>query len=415
MSPKYDAFGRPVAPSTETTRRPQPHPTAPAEPNAGPVAGPNARPTGSRPAARRRSPAIPVLIALLVVVGTVALGVLSAADDGPRARLGGDLETTGLTPRSTVERLRALRAEIRPGERLLSVSLGTSYASVRLRAAPGSDATTRTLSLRDDGDVSSFEGSTSASSGPGADARRLDVEAPGRLVGAVLRGLGPGSDATVSAVSVGAYERAGEPRLEWSALVRGGTQPGRSWRGDEHGRHVLRVIDGAPAPDVGERGPAVVPTGASGRSLLVPATLRAAIRAAVGGDTAARLAALEVRPERVQVGLMTPGEPRRSVSVDAALGVDAPVVLTRSAPTIPVGRVVADAPKRALVRIGRRLRVDARAKVSFAALQVPDPDLAGGPLRWLVVLDDTVPALDRNWQATADGRRVARTGEPLGP
>jgi hypothetical protein len=407
VSPEYDAFGRPVEPPIEKDRRPQPHPAASAERVAQPTAAPAIT--------RRRSPVVPVLVALVVVVGAVALGVLSASDDRPRARLGGDLEATGLTPRSTVERVRALRAAIRPGERLLSVSVGTSYASLRLRRPAGSDSTTRTVSLRDDGDVSSFDGSSSIASGPGADPRRLDVEAPGRLVGAVLRGIGPGAAAKVSSVSVSAYEREDEPRLDWSAFVRGGAEPGRSWRGDEHGRHVVRVIDGAPAPDVGERGPAVPPTGTSGRSLLASANLRAAIGAAVGRDTAARVATLEVRPERVQVGLMTPGEPRRYVTVNAALGVDTPVLLTRSGPTVRAAQIVPAAPVRALDRIGRRLRIDARARAAFALLQVPDPNLGGGPLRWLVVLDDTVPATDRTWQATADGRRVARSGEPLRP
>ncbi|MDO9409180.1 hypothetical protein [Patulibacter sp.] len=445
MSPKYDAFGRPVEPEAprpstlgrpgeRSTRDPRAaehrsfgSPSAPWTPatRKDDAVVPEVRGlpsvTGGRPVGARAGKRVQGLTRLAGGVGAVVLVLLAIVgslvdDDAPTASSGGRVGIVGTTPLTAERVARAvglLRVEMGSGERVLSVSITDSYASARVLTADGDG--TRSLSLGRDGAVTAVGGSSTSATSRGVPVTDLDAPAAGAIAEAVVRGLGPG--ATGALRSLTAYSYQDEP-LRWTASVEGGPDVSRTWSADQAGRSVVRTKDGAPAPPKGQPGPATVPEGISGTSLLAPDNLRQAL-GALGAlpalqDESPReilLSTLNLEPERLLAGVKD-GTDRRLVSVDAAFGLD-PSAVSPSAgeDTVALSDVDAAGPARALRTIGRRLSTDAAAQVQSVSL-APDGGAAdGGRPGWFVLLEGE--GEDRVWRASLDGRRVGRSGEDL--
>jgi hypothetical protein len=375
-----------------------------------------------RGSAERRGARLLSLAGGVGVVALVALGIVGSLveDDEPSTGAEARSATSRAVPLSAAQAYRAiglLRSGMRPGDRVLSVSISESYASARVLPAGGAGA--RSLSVGSDGRVTSSPSSSTSESSRGVPLDDLDLRAPGRVVEAVRRGLGPGPTGTLRSLT--AYSFRDEP-LRWSASVEGGPEVARSWSADAQGYAVVRVRDGAPAPRAGEPGPATVPAGVTGRSLLVSENLRSALGAlgALPGlrdrsPDEIRLSSLAVEPERAAVGIQE-GATRRLVTVDAAFGVD-PSSVSRSSDgsTVALSSVDAAGPARALRTIGRRLSTDAASQVRSVSLALAGVGDAPGsePPGWLVLLGGE--GADRVWRASLDGRRVGRSGEDLTP
>lgn len=439
MSPQYDAFGRPVEPSAP---RPEPEsrpsgrsygaPESPRhrrEDDSGsvpevrglpPVDG-GAPVRGTTPGRRRSWGNALGAFGAAAIIGLGILGSLGEDDDGGTARSGGSSSATPedapltapVTAASADRAVATLRRAVRPTERVLSVSVSGGSATVRV-TTPGGGNGGRYLSLDEDGSVRTFESSTTSARSPGIPVAELDAAAPGRMVAAVLRGLGPRTTGSVRSVS--AYVSGDEP-LRWTASAQGVRSEERSWSGDEHGRAVVRTRDGAPAPEEGESGPAVVPAGLQGRSLLVTANLRSALGAlrtlpALRGRSADEvlISSLNVQPDRVLAGIQD-GSTRQLVSVDAAFGVDPSATSSSATGSVPLSLVDPAGPGRALRAIGRRASIDAAASVQYVALTIDDTAPAGEQVRWFIVLEDG--ADERIWRASIDGTRVGASGEDL--
>jgi len=362
------------------------------------------------------------LVAVLVVV--VLVLVLSGGDGddgGPRLRVTGD--TRGIPDASPVGRLggRAalvrLKREMRPGDDLSTVSLTSFHAVADLGTAGGGG---RTLAIKDvpDGRVDVDEDSGGPID-PGVPITRLDPDAPGRLLAAVLRGLGP--DVRPRILEMRAVASIGpRPDLEWQLDV-AGPDATRRWTGDEHGRHVVRRSDGTPAPPEGSPGPALRPTGVNASSLLRPANLRAQLDAvAARPDAQGGVSSVGIAPKVMTVSLVqflgspdSQGRERlrtRIFTVDAAGGIEVAEVLRRERRDergvgVPIASIDPEAPLRALRTIGRRDDRDAGAAVRTVQFLAADA-FTGAPTGWELEIDDGKHLA--TWSARPDGRGVRR-------
>lgn len=471
MSPEYDAFGRPIrtgsgdgassgpAPSAGGggTRRPadrrpraaddderdrsadRPDDRAPDDRPGGvfgggppsgdrpgavfgagaPSGGEPASVGGASPAVRAGCGCASSLVALVVVLGIAGVAIFSAVgdeDSGIRGALTAiddltrDGDGDGLSAAGTRREVTRLRAELRPGERLVSLTLRADYLSAR--AAIGEGAPTRTITLYADRDPSISEGGTS--SDRGVPLEDLDLDGPARLIAATRRGLGPRSTATADYVVLDLGTDDDDPP-GWALYLDGAAQDELRWTGDVHGRHVLRAADGAPAPAAGQAGPARVPTGIAGGSMVRPANLRRALDAVrKAAPSGSLVTGVDVRPVRIGVSTRK-GYRERRYTVDAAFGLDAAAPgETTQRNGIAFSAVNARGPERALRRIQSRAGNRATGRVDYVLLSLPTPGFAGQRSTWGVYLAGGSP-VRRYWRASLDGRRAGEPGTPQAP
>lgn len=249
MSPQRDAFGRPTDPSVP---RLDASDASDGRPSVGP--GPGAAGPARRDI-KRVLKRVGSFVAMALFIG-VALAIDTWTDGPPSTtRVSEPPSTvTPLTAPITVSEagfdIGALRAAMRPGERIVSITIAEQSSGASLLTRGG--ARRRYLSVGAGRKVQSLDGGTTARRGRGVPITDLDTSAPGRLMEAVTRGLGPGTSGGIERVTASSV---GTGSLTWSATVGGVEEAERQWRGDEHGRSVVRTSDEAPAPAAEESGP----------------------------------------------------------------------------------------------------------------------------------------------------------------
>ncbi|MEV4422195.1 hypothetical protein AB0L40_19800, partial [Patulibacter sp. NPDC049589] len=372
----------------------------------------------SGPSGRRSTGCLPGLIALVVVAAVIAVPVVSlvGTDDesGVRGVLNSLDDLKGAEDAASMLRSEGLRGalarlerEMKPGEKVFSLSIRREYLSGTVATATGAQG--RSITIRRGSDVST--GTSGATSGRGVPLEALDRSAPTRLIEAARRGtsgaiLTDDSDYVV----LDAGREPGDPQ-SWALYLEGGAR----WTGDGHGRHVIRSDDGAPAPEPGEPGPARKPTGITGTSMVRSANVRRALQA-VEPLVAEKsvVTGIDVRPGSVAVTTRR-GYQERRWTVNAAFGVEA------SAPTettqlngIPFSAVNPMGPERALRRIESRAKNRATSRVDYVLLNPRVAAFPGSRTVWGVYLKDGSP-VRRYWRATLDGRRVGEPGKPGTP
>ncbi|MDO9408952.1 hypothetical protein [Patulibacter sp.] len=383
-------------------------------------------PSPGGPARRRIAIVAGGVVAVLVVVLVVLL--VGGGDGDDRRRLQATGSTQGVPDASGVGRLGSraalvqLRRRMRPEDTVSDISL-TSFHAVASMISPSGGGRTLAITDMPDGDVDvDGDGTTGGSTGldgdvPGAE---LDVDAPARLLAAVLRAVGPETRPRILEISARSTDDAGDRSggLEWKIDV-GSVSDEGTWIGDEHGRHVLRPSDGMPAPPEGSRGPALPPDGVNASSLVRPTALRAGLDAvgerpgATGGVTFVR-----VEPKELYVSFVQPlGSPdaeglerirTRTFTVDAAGGIEVDEVLRRARRSedgvgVPIAAIDPDAPLRALRTIGRREGRDAAAEVRAVEFRAPGT-FSGASTGWELELRDGKRL--STWTAKPDGRGV---------
>lgn len=405
MTPDRDPFGR-----------------APGDPSPAP------RPRTPRRPDRRWAVRIAVAVAV-VLTGLVVVGLVGGDDEPSPAEERRVLESfrgTGGPPRPPAGLLtrsgsRAafarLRTRIRPGERVVALSLRPDYLLAQV--ATGDGAPLRLVSIREDADRDS-ESDGGTSDRPGVPFAQIDPRGPARLVAAARRGLGPGSSAIAEGVVLNTVERPDESR-GWTVTFSGGGPEDETWTSDGSGDHVVRQSDAAPAPPAGAEGPAVRPSGTTGTSLVRTRNLRRALVAVereIGPDAA--VAEVDVRPTVVAVRVGRGGG-ERTYRVDASLGVrveDLPDPVEGGG--IPLAQVDASGPERALRRIDAQAGGRASARVESVTLVLATPGPSGPRTAWRIQLASGAASggdvdVGDTWEARLDGRRVGRPGETPAP
>lgn len=447
MSPDYDAFGRPLRPGPDGgggDARPSDRPSSGDGTGRSPSGGPDSsRPSGGaswspssssgdgrsgpgagpggKTAAQRGCGCVALLVAVIVVgaMGLMALG--ATVDDGGDARVDGPTTPFGaredgagsmLSAAGTREGFARLRATLRAGERITSLSIREEYLSAQVTSGVGRKD--RSITIRQDRDDDRETETSVASGARGMALGAIDPAGPRRLLAATRRGLGPRSTAEVGYVVLdvptGPEERAG-----WAVYLEGTSSEDSRWTGDLRGEGVLRPSDGAPAPAVGQVGPARTPTGVTGASLVRPANLRraiAAVRAELPRD--ALVTGADVRPARVSITARRSFR-ERVYTVDAAFGVGVGQPReTSSRDGLPIARLNAAGPERALRKIDARQGNGAPGRVDYVILNPRTSVFPDSQTVWSVYLKDGHPN-GRYWRATLDGRRIGRPGEPSAP
>lgn len=428
MAPEYDAFGRPVDSGSRGTAGPAEPPSPSGRPGGGPRGGGAPRPRSgpSSSSGPRRVVGCVSTLVVLFVLATIAVPVVlvtTGGDDAPTADREGTLERfrgTGdgrlasdaegmLATRGTTDALDRLRARMRPGERVTSMSIRSEYLSAGV--ASGLGAPERQITIRGD-DEDERDGRTATERGVALGA--LDVRAPQRLIAAVRRGLGPGSTATVSYVLLDVGDGADEAP-SWVAYLEGARSEDARWTSDARGARVLRASDGAPAPPEGARGPARTPTGVEATSMVRPDNLRRAIALVRGRlPRGALVTNVDVRPRNATFRVRRSFR-ERPYTVDAALGLQiGDAYETSSRDGVPISSVNARGPERALRKVDARKRNRAPERVDYVILSPRSTAFAQSRTVWLVYLKGGHPN-GRYWRASADGRRIGRAGEPGAP
>lgn len=447
MSPEYDAFGRPNrsgsgggdgearpssggsggGPSADGgSGSPRPggggswSPSSSGSPGGGGRPRPSDGGAGPRPGSGSGRGCVVALVAVVVVViAAVALAIVGSGGDDERTANGsttpfgqGDDDASSmLSPAGTRKAFARLKAKVQPGERVTSLSIRDAYLSAQVTPGPGRSE--RSITIRENGE--DYETTTSIESGArGLSLEAIDVSGPERLLAATRRGLGPRSAATVSYVVLDVPTEP-EERSGWAVYLEGTPSDDSRWTSDMRGEGVLRPSDGAPAPPVGDPGPARTPAGTTGTSMVRPANLRRAIdlvgRGLASGSV---VTGVDVRPATVTVSIRRSFRVRRH-TVDAAFGVEVGSVSeTTSKDGIPISQVDARGPERALRKIDARQRNGAPGRVDYVLL---NPRMSGFPRSstvWAVYLKGGHPN-GRYWRATLDGRRIGRPGEASAP
>lgn len=420
MSPDRDAFGRPIVP-------PGHRPATGLESGWPPPGGPQG-PSG------RIAGALALVVLLLGVLGlvltdTIDLGgddrsdsaavadTSSSTGDDPDAEaddadaIGSGGEPSQFSTDDAVWALDQLKTEQRPGERIVSL---TMYADeTRVVTTAGRDQAPRVLTLNSDGTIDEEVSGDLRS--PGVELDRIDERASQRLLAAVERGLDRGF--SVNKVHYASSDRDDEP-AGWTATIQPATDRDapaeQRWRGDLHGRHVLRLGDGAPAPAPGRPGPAKRPAGSNRASLLREGNLRQALAAASSAAADTRVVGVDLRPKRAVVTVRD-GFHKRRFTVDAAFGVGPDSGATSPEKgSVSFATIDPAGPERALARISQQIGESAAARIDRLTL---DPRNPGRPdLRsiWHVYLKGQDP-INSHWRATLDGSRVGRPGEDDAP
>ncbi|WP_026911259.1 hypothetical protein [Patulibacter minatonensis] len=439
MSPEYDAFGRPIRGGSSgdgaapRSAEPASHPGwSPAPQGDGRSSSGDAR-AEARAEAERRSrarrsgggrepsrsgngsgcvgPFIGVVVTIAVGLGPV-IAIFSDGDDsssGTRFATPGKALTSKdslVSPTGLRDGMRRLKAELRPGERISTLSIRAEYLSATV--ATGVDAPRRFITIRGGDDV--FTSSSGTSTERGVSFEALDPEAPSRLIAAALRGTSGSGFGSSDYVVLSTGRDPGDP-VTWAVYLQGRER----WTSDAKGAHVIRPEDGAPAPAVGERGPAKAPTGITGTSMVRSANLRRAIAAVRPRVPANSLVTgVDVRPASVTVTVRRSFHERRW-AVDAAFGVTPQSESeTTQRNGIPFGAVDAMGPERAVRRIESRAKNRASSRVDYVVLSLRQPVFADSRTTWGVFLKDGSPAR-RYWRASLDGRRVGEPGKPGSP
>lgn len=442
MSPDYDAFGRPIRPGPgggggEARPSDGASPGGGSAPDGSGPSGPGgrwspspsggggqARPgsgPGRRTAAQTGCGCVSLMVAVIVIgaLGLMALGA-SGGDDDP-GRTGGSTTPFGaredgaqalLSPAGTREAFTRLKAKMRAGERITSLSLRPAYLSAQVTSGPG--AKDRSISIREDRD-DDYESETTVVSGTrGVSLEAVDLAGPQRLLAATRRGLGPRSAATVGYVVLDVPDGPDE-RSGWAVYLEGTPSEDARWTSDIHGRGVLRPSDGAPAPPPGQAGPARTPVGVTGASMVRPANLRRAI-AAVRAELpqGALVTGADVRPARVSITARRSFR-ERTYTVDAAFGLT--IGETRETPSrdgLPIAQLNPAGPERALRKVDARQRNDAPKRIDYVIFNPRSSSFPGSRTTWSLYLKGGHPN-GRYWRSTVDGRQVGRPGEASAP
>ncbi len=251
--PEYDAFGRPVGedPLAEQGWRSGSSPPAPASPapGPGPTPAPPAPPAGRRHRgnALRGLAAWGVAVAVLGVVGVIALGLVGAVSETVDSAhdtlkgLGGPIRAPTAFPGSDAE-----DTGPRPGPSLLTTGGLTRGKAALRRAAPGRIRTFRVEAARIDLQavrrgrtrIAQYQRGAGAarviatvSTGSAVSTmayREIDVRAPRRLIAAGARRLGKARDRVTYLVAT----RGLGDGISWTAFWRDGDLA----RGDARGR-----------------------------------------------------------------------------------------------------------------------------------------------------------------------------------
>jgi hypothetical protein len=376
-----DPFGMPIAAPAAATPAGI---AAPLTPTPAPrsAAGPAAPP--------RRLPFAAAFTALALIALGVMLWQTDRRELDSPAVIGRELGGHALGPRSLVRApgfaaaLAQVRADLRPGERLVGLRLTPLELNTRIRDAHGA---LRLVDVDVAGKRQSTSWSTDTNSTPIAFSA-IDPAVPQRIVAAALRAAHAGDthleDVSLNGVSDGA--------ATWSVQLEDVDLADRSWTADLAGVAVTH--------------PGALPaaSGLSGRSLLVAANLRTALARVARAGT--QLEALRIQPDQLTATVRTVGR-RRTVQVDAAqrATVRDDTAGAADARAMAVARIDPLAPQRAVAAVLRR--ADATpAHIDSVMLQFL-PTAGGGvgyTASWLVLLDDRVPVARRQWRAGLDGR-----------
>lgn len=333
---------------------------------------------------------VPLLFTIAAIAVTAL--VLYRADhdalDSP-AVLGRELAGHALGPQSLVrsanfERaLGAVRAEMAPGEELLSLRLVPDELSTTVRDANGN---TRLIDVGIDLDVDARDWSTDTSSTP-LDIAALDPAAPQRVVRGALREAGA-DDTHLSYASLSG----GEPPT-WYVSLEDVPIAEQAWTADLAGIAVTH--------------PGELPfaEGLTGRSLLREANFAAALEKI--GEHGRRVTSLRIAPDRIDADLRGDGG-TRDVQVDAAQR-----VIVRESPgsassgSMRIDQIDPAAPGRAFAAAAKQGGLSP-AKIDYAVLSIPPPAI-GGAATWSLFFKD-VAQRKTAWRADADGRQVEHIG-----
>lgn len=431
MSPEYDAFGRPNRPAPGDG--PARSSTSPRTPSDRDARDARRRRRGRRsPRPPRQGGCVGGLITL-VVVGAVGVPIgiaVLAGDDGARpaesdrevidrfvgsgkdarssAAAAGDTKGM-LSTGGTQQAFARLKAKMQPGDRITSLSIRPEYLSARIARGVGTPE--RSITIREDDEYES-DGTTATERGVALEA--LGLDGPRRLIEAARRGVGPRSTATVGYVVLD-VGRDRDDEHGWAVYLEGTTSEDSRWTSDIRGDHVLRPSDGAPAPPEGESGPARTPTGVAPSSMVRPENLRRAVRVVAEAlEDDALVTSVDVRPKAVSFRVRRSFR-ERSYSVDATFGLEVGAVNeTASRDGIPISEVNARGPERALRKIDSRRDNRAPERVDYVILSPRSKTFPQSRTVWLVYLQGGHPN-GRYWRATADGRRIGRSGEAGAP
>ncbi|WP_026911258.1 hypothetical protein [Patulibacter minatonensis] len=362
--------------------------------DAGPVAAnpAPAQPTATTPTAT--APSVPPTPTLPTPAPT---GTAPAVD--PRS--------PGSVPgsRRAMERL---RRAVRDDERVAEIDLDDDELTAQLVRPSGTPAGELTISRR--GRVTREGRSTLDGPTPGLRAADLDVAGPGRIIASALRGLGPD---VPGRVDFAAADRTDDGRgpLRWRVFLDDTADVDGVWRGDGHGRHVVRSRDDAPAPPPGGRGPVSAPVALSSRSLLRGENMSRAldaVRSAMGGDY--RVMTLYVTPERLSV-LAQRGSRLRSYDVDPTFLAERGEAYPGYGEGLASARFRGTGPERAVRTLRDRSDPVATTPIRSALLNVASGTRPAG---WTLTFGTSPAAAGPTLSATLDGRRVGPLGVDLG-
>lgn len=336
--------------------------------------------------APRRSP-LPWLFAIAAIAATAVVlwradhAALDSAPVVTRELDGHALAARSLVSPDNVRRaLDELRAEMQPGEQLISLRLAPAGLSATVRDP---NANTRLVEVAIDFGVKARDWSKDRVSTP-IDLAAIDPAVPARIARAALRATG-----------------ADDTHLAYLAL----TGRGPSWT---IGLDDVPIADQTWVADldgIAVTHPGELPfaEGLSGRSLLRERTFAAALKALAGEGR--RVSALRAAPDRINATVHGSGG-ARDVQVDAAQRVVAGDARDRGDPTqIAIARIDPAALQRAFAT------VVARAGTSPGHIDYAVLGFSRAPQRigWALFLKG-VPRARAAWRADGDGRHVERLG-----
>ncbi|HEY8582728.1 MAG TPA: hypothetical protein VIL49_07265 [Capillimicrobium sp.] len=379
--PERDAFGQPIGQSTVSV------PTA-VEPEPAPAAiGPAGSDEPFGPPRRRgRVRRSLFLLACLAGTAVVLWQADRAALDSP-AVIGRDLDGRALHEVSLVREanfrraLRTVRAELRPGEQVLSLRVEPGLLMIRARDENGN---ARVISTDVAFDVDTDESGTDTSSEP-LDLAALDVAAPERIARLALR-QSDADDGHLESLSIDGPSQGTQPT--WFVSLEDVRIADQSWTSDVRGVAVTHP---------GELPPA---SGVDAPSLLAPGPLERALeQVAEHGRT---VTSLRVEPQRLDVTVAT----RRGlvdVSVDAAQRVTAQETTGSASDSIPLRRIDPAAPRRAVLAAAREGGFPA-ARIDYGVLWVTTPSFGAGN-GWILFFEN-VPQARSTWRSGLDGTGV---------
>ena len=377
--PELDPFGQPIVSGATTV------PTSVALPSDAPVA------VETEPEDRPRRPGR-LLRWLFVVLCLAATGVVlweadQAAQDSP-AVIARDLDGRALADASLLRggnlrrALRAVRAELQPGEQALMLRLTPEQLMVRVRDQNGN---ARMIGVDVAIDVESTDSGTDTTSEPLA----LDAVDPAvaqRVVREALR-LAGGADDTHLAYLVLSGTSGSAPT--WYVSLEDVRIGDQAWSADLAGVAVTRP------------GELPAASGVTGASLLVPANLKRALAAAARSGP--RLGRLRLAPERFDATVLRRGGTSTEVFVDAAQRVTAREGSRLTLSAVAWRRIDPEGPRRAVLTAARRGGF-APARLDYGVLSIPTAGFGAQP-EWVLFFDG-VPQRRASWRASGDGRQV---------